>query len=133
MTGLQATYRYSQGIQTVMDAKSFSVMSYETSPRAYEETQRLKHLIRISFDSKHIEGDGTVGEASKSLDVMTTALSKFAVLQDQKTGMRFSDLDTLEYKCSTDIDVNLDIDSRKPTSNWLARVATSCSLIFWAF
>jgi hypothetical protein len=77
MTGLQETYRASQGIQIAMDAKSFSVMAYEMSPRAFKEIKRLKQLLRISFDNKQTEGNGAIGELFKSLEIMTTVLSKF--------------------------------------------------------
>jgi len=80
-----------------MDPNSFSVMAYESAPRAIKESDRLKRLLRTSFDDKETEGSGTIAEAYNSLVTVSATLSKFVLLQHPGV-QRFSDLDSLEYE-----------------------------------
>lgn len=49
-------------------------MAYETAPRCTEEIERLRRLLKISFDHQQGADIATLGEAFKSLDTMSEAL-----------------------------------------------------------
>ncbi|RDW80706.1 hypothetical protein BP5796_05404 [Coleophoma crateriformis] len=78
----------------MLASNSFSAMAYDTSLRCLEEIARLESLLRDSH--------GPEEEARHSLKVMSTALTKFALLRNQRTDSEaFSDLDSLEFEFST--------------------------------
>jgi len=98
----QHQYEGHLSVEKAMKPNSFSIMAYETAPRCLEEIERLRRLMRISFDQKQAEVTGTIGAAFGSLNVMLAAISKFVVLQDRNSRIpKLSDLDIFEYECST--------------------------------
>ena len=100
---IQAQYRDSDDIIPIMPASSFTAMAYETAPRCVDGIERLRRLLRTTFEHKPtIMNSGVVYEAFQSLEVMSSAMSKFAFVQDQRSGAdNFSDLDTLDFEFST--------------------------------
>jgi hypothetical protein len=100
---IQAQYRDSNDIIPIMPANSFTAMAYETVPRCVDKIERLRRLLRTSFEHKpNTMNTGAVHEAFQSLEVMSSAMSKFALVQDQRSGAdNFSDLDTLDFEFST--------------------------------
>ena len=94
-----------------MDAASFSVMAYETAPKCENEIGRFSRLLRMSFGDKQSALQDSISQAFECLEVMSTAMSKYALIQDRATynlgpkeesiGHPFSDLDTLDYEYST--------------------------------
>jgi hypothetical protein len=98
-------YKDLDNINKTMDSQSFSVMAYETMPRCAAEIERLKRLMKNSFDRKQRGGEEVNSEAFKSLEIMSAAISCFALLQDQnpQNVQYFSDLDILDYEYSTAI------------------------------
>lgn len=100
---VQEKYKDSPDIIPIMPANSFTAMAYETAPRCIDEIERFRGLLRTSFEHKpNIMHTGPISEALQSLDVMSSAMSRFALLQDQKSGIEnFSDLDLLDFEFST--------------------------------
>ncbi|KUJ16151.1 uncharacterized protein LY89DRAFT_748627 [Mollisia scopiformis] len=84
-------------------ADCFTVMAYETVPQCTEQIARLTNLFRVSFDHKlQVATEKVIQEAPATLKVLSIAISKFILLQDQRTANgSFSDLDSLEYEHST--------------------------------
>lgn len=90
----------------MMDPMSFSVMAYQTAPSCLEEIDKLKIQIKHALQLVPQDGKAELEEAYRALEVMLHAISKFNMLQNWKmTGQDFSDLDALEYECSTTIAV----------------------------
>lgn len=93
---LQEQYAGRTEILTMMDAKSFTTMAYETAPRFLDEIERLLPVLSMSGS------DAVFGDATHSLKTMSSAMHKFNAIQDQSPGNEiFSDLDTLDYEAST--------------------------------
>jgi hypothetical protein len=51
-----------------MDPGSFSVIAYETAPRWLAELERLKLLVRASFEPRQLETSGRFGGGYRSLE-----------------------------------------------------------------
>lgn len=95
-------YRTMDEVVPRLAADSFSVMAYETAPRCVAEIERLKRLLRTSFDQKTTGQNPTTDEAFQSLQVVSDATHKFPLLQEQSSTIsRLSDLDILDYESST--------------------------------
>lgn len=96
-------YKNSKSIIPIMPADSFTVMTYETAPRCSDEIQRLRLLLQTTFEYKqNILNEEVIREAVQALEVMSSAMSKYALVQDQKSGVEnFSDLDVLDFEFST--------------------------------
>lgn len=107
LPSLQQQYSKLPEVAPRMAAESFSVMAYETAPRCVAEIQRFRRLLRDSIEQKSMAQNGTTQEALRSLEVMSFAMHKFPLLQEQSPTMsRLSDLDALDYQCSTIIAVD---------------------------
>jgi hypothetical protein len=100
-----------------MDAKSFTTMAYDTAPRCVEEIDRMTRFLRQSLEYKSTGSNNPwVIEAFDSLRTLFTAMTKFTLLQDQRSGKdNFSDLDTLdfEYSAAAAIDEHLHFPERE--------------------
>jgi C2 domain len=96
-------YKDSDEIMQMMDAASFSTMAYETAPRCAGEVDRLRGVLRVSFNHKKVGSSETfIEKALDSLDVVSTALYKFMLVRDQQnSAAQFSDLDALDFEFST--------------------------------
>ncbi|TVY84294.1 hypothetical protein LSUE1_G000256 [Lachnellula suecica] len=104
---VRAGYNDSKDILPIMPASSFTAMAYDTAPRCIDEIERLRSLLRTSFEHKpSVMNHGVIRDAFQTLDVMSTAMSKFALVQDQKMGYdSFSDLDALDFEYSTAVNI----------------------------
>ena len=99
---LRYKYRSMDEVVPRLAADSFSVMAYETAPRCVAEIERLKRLLRTSFDQKTTGENVIIDEAFQSLQVASDAMHKFPLLQEQSSTIsRLSDLDILDYESST--------------------------------
>lgn len=100
---VQAQYKNSKDVIPIMPADSFTVMAYETAPKCSDEIDRLRHLLRTTFEHKPSTlSEGIIHEAIQALGVMSSAMSKYALVQNQKSGVEsFSDLDVLDFEFST--------------------------------
>src|SRR6266536_180791 len=100
---IEEEYRGREDVIQVMDAKSFTTMAYETTPRCVNEIDIMTRFLRQSLEYKPTgSNDPWVIEVFESLRTLFTAITKFTVLQDLRSGKdNFSDLDTLEFEYST--------------------------------
>lgn len=100
---VQAVYKDRIDVIPMMDANSFTAMAYETAPRYHEEIERWTHLLRASCDGQRSETSSRViGEALRTLKLMSSGIRKFVILQDQSPrAEKFSDLDILDFEYST--------------------------------
>ena len=76
-------------IVSLLDAKSFTVMGYETAPRIIKEVESILPLLRMSRDGS---GDDTVFvNASNTVKIIVKALTKFVNVQSPTPGDNFSE------------------------------------------
>ncbi|CAG8954629.1 hypothetical protein HYFRA_00004549 [Hymenoscyphus fraxineus] len=115
-------YRGRKDIITMMERDSFTVMAYETAPRCKEAVERLTSLFRTSIKHESTEpGWRVISEAMEALKVISAALEKFTLLENQTSGHtllssveRFSDMDQLEFETST-------LETVNPGFEWPSR------------
>lgn len=86
---MQESFRGRPDIVSLLDAKSFSVMGYETAPRTTHELEKLMPALQLSADGS---GDDTIFlEAINTVKVMIKALARFVSIQNPVVGKSFSE------------------------------------------
>lgn len=101
---IQAQYKGREDIASLLEPTSFSAMAHETAPRCNEVIERLMSLLRVTFEHKNpSQSAGIINDASRCLDSMSKAVSKFMLLQDQhaQVSEAFSDMDALYFEYTT--------------------------------
>ncbi|KAH6723217.1 hypothetical protein BKA61DRAFT_586017 [Leptodontidium sp. MPI-SDFR-AT-0119] len=101
---MQSQYKGRGDIISLLEPNSFSAMAYETAPRCNEEIERLMSLLRVTFEHKNLsQSAGVVNDASRCLDSMSKAISRFMLLHNQHApaSEAFSDIDALDFEYST--------------------------------
>lgn len=92
-----------QFILPIMAQSSFSVMSYQSAPKLGKDIVRLQHLLHSSYSSGRMGSkDGVVADAFFFLETVSSPLARFNFLRNPNAGGEpFSDLDVLDFECST--------------------------------
>lgn len=86
---IQAKFANRAEMVSLLDAKSFTIMAYETAPRVTDE---LKGLLSILLSSAESPGDNKIFlEAVDTVQIMIKALSRFVSIQHPTHGASMSE------------------------------------------